>query len=39
MKILKSIWAGFEYLGRVRTASILAREGYASQARDIINKK
>jgi hypothetical protein len=39
MKILKSIWAGLEHLGRIRAASIMAREGYSSQAIDILNKK
>jgi hypothetical protein len=39
MKILKSIWAGLEYLGRARSASILARHGNSKDAIKLMNKK
>jgi hypothetical protein len=39
MKILKSIWASLEYIGRVRAAGVLARQGNTKGAIELMDKK
>jgi hypothetical protein len=39
MKILKSIWASLEHIGRIRAAGILAREGDTKGAIALMDKK
>ena len=39
MKILKSIWASLEYIGRIRAACGLARDGDTKGAIALMDKK
>lgn len=38
MKILKKIWASFEYVGRVRAAQIMVRNGDRTGAIALMSK-
>lgn len=37
MTIFKKIWTFFEFLGQAKAAGILAREGRAREAADLMN--